>query len=287
MPRALATHTDDEGATRLSAGFARHGERTVLASKFHTSPVKIAKTFETGGELAAIVMDASPGMLAGDRYAFDWRAAPGSRVFLTNQSYTKIHPAPPGRGALMRQSYAVGEGACVQAMMEPVMLYRDAEFTSVTEVSLAEGAVWYSADILSPGRLHRGESFAFRRYDAAVSVTYGGELIFRSRLLLEPDKDRITSPGAWEDRSHYGMLYVFSDRLSARELDAVREAMEHVPGIVPGAVIAGASRTFKHGLVVTAGGHAAWQLQRVLHAAWQAVRMSLDGLPPFEWTASR
>jgi len=272
------------GRARLEAAFAVRGGRTVLVSKMHTAPLKIAKAFDRPRELAVIVMDASPGMLAGDRYELAWTAEKDARVYLTNQGHTRIHPSAPGRGVALTQRFTLREGACVQSMMEPLMLYRDAELAARTEVDLAPGAVWLSADIICPGRAGRGEKFAFRRYDAALTVRYGGEPIFRSRQLIEPANQRIAAPGAWEDCTHIGMLYCFSDRVDGSHLDAAREAAERAAAAVPGGCVAGASRTWRHGIVVMAAGGAAWRLQRVLEAAWRALRRTLLDLPEAVWT---
>ncbi|OUM96239.1 MAG: hypothetical protein A9Z00_06670 [Thermobacillus sp. ZCTH02-B1] len=272
------------GPARLEAAFAVRGGRTVLSSKLHTAPLKIAKAFDRPHELAVIVMDASPGMLAGDRYEMEWTAEKGARVYLTNQGHTRVHPSPPGRGALLMQRYTLREEACIQAMMEPLMLYRDAELDARTEVELGPGAVWLSSEILCPGRAGRGERFAFRRYDSELVVRRGGEPIFRSRQHIEPAKHRIAAPGAWEDRTHIGMLYCFSDRLDTLHLEAAREAAEQAAATVPGGCLAGASRTWRHGIVVMAAGDAAWRLQRVLEAAWRALRRTLLAMPETVWT---
>lgn len=79
------------------------------------------------------------------------------------------------------------------------------------------------------------------------------------------------------------MLYCFSDRLDGGHLDAVREAVERAAGAMPGECIAGVSRTWRHGIVVMAAGGAAWRLQRVLEAAWRALRRTLLGLPEAVW----
>jgi len=271
------------GPARLAAAFAVRGGRTALVSRMHTAPLKIAKAFDCPHELAVIVMDASPGMLAGDRYELEWTAEQNARVCLTNQGNTRVHPSAPGRGAVLEQRFTLREGACVQSMMEPLMLYRDAELAARTEVDLAPGAVWLSADILCPGRAGRGEKFAFRRYGAELAVRYGGELIFRGRQLVEPAKQRIAAPGAWEDRTHIGTLYCFSDRLEAAHLEAAREAAERAAGAVPGGCLTGASRTWRHGIAVMAAGDAAWKLQRALEASWRALRRTLLGLPETVW----
>jgi urease accessory protein len=272
------------GPARLEAAFAVRGGRTVLASKMHTAPLKIAKAFDRPRELAVIVMDASPGMLAGDRYELAWTAERDARVYLTNQGNTRVHPSPPGRGGVLTQRFTLREGACVQSMMEPLMLYRDAELTSRTEVDLAPGAVWLSAEVLCPGRAGRGETFAFRRCDSALTVRYDGELIYRSRQIVDPASQRIAAPGAWEDCTHIGTLYCFSDRLDASRFEAAREAAEQAAAALPGGCLVGASRAWRHGIVVMAAGGAAWRLQRVLEAAWRALRRTLLGLPDAVWT---
>jgi len=271
------------GHARLDAAFAVRGGRTVLVSKLHTAPLKIAKAFDCPRELAVIVMDASPGMLAGDRYEMVWTAERGARVYLTNQGYSRVHPSPPGGGAVLTQRFTLHEGACVQSMMEPIMLYRDAELVSRTEVDLSPGAVWMSVDILCPGRAGRGEKFAYRRYDAELAVRYGGEPIYRNRQIIEPARQRIAAPGAWEDCTHIGTLCCFSDRLDGSHLEAARAAAEQAAASLPGGCVTGASRTWRHGLVVMAAGDAAWKLQRVLGAAWRALRRTLPGLPEEVW----
>jgi urease accessory protein len=163
------------------------------------------------------------------------------------------------------------------------MLYRDAELTSRTEVDLAPGAVWLSAEVVCPGRAGRGEMFEFRRYDSALTVRYGGEPIFRSRQIVDPANQRIAAPGAWEDCTHIGMLYCFSDRLDASHLEAAREAAGQAAAALPGGCLAGASRAWRHGLVVMAAGGAAWRLQRTLEAAWRALRRTLLDLPDEVW----
>lgn len=287
MPKASPIPIETGGRnggrlTRLDVSFEARVDKTCVTAKYHTAPVKIAKTFQYPHELAAIVMDASPGMLAGDRYEFDWKAGAGSRVYLTNQSYTKVHPCQDGNGAVLRQRFKLEEGACVQTMMEPVMLYKDADFTSETEVNLGRGASWMQIEILCPGRHLRKEAFLYRRLSSRLTVRYGGEPIFYSHQLVIPAEHRLTAPGAWEDRTHFGTFYAFSDRITSEHLETVRAALESDVGDKPQAVIAGASLTYRYGLAVSGGARTAWQLQQKLFAAWSALRLSLDGLPPFQ-----
>ncbi|PZD94184.1 urease accessory protein UreD [Paenibacillus sambharensis] len=287
MPRALPIPTEQQREEKVSrtsflrAEFDQQGGKTVMTGKYQTAPVKIAKTFDYSGELAAIVMDASPGMLEGDIYQFDWRAGPGTSVYVTNQSYTKVHPCKEGAGAVMQQRFKVEEGALMQSMMEPIMLYRGAALMNESEVQLGNGAVWMQAEVLSPGRLLRGESFVYRKLDNRLKVYHGDELIFYQRQLIEPGLQQLKAPGSWEEQTHLGTLYAFSDRINAGWLETVRAALEELPEEAGAhAVLAGASLTSKHGLGVLAAGRTAWQLQRTLQAVWTALRQERLQAPP-------
>ncbi|HEY1213297.1 MAG TPA: urease accessory protein UreD, partial [Bryobacteraceae bacterium] len=83
----------------IRAEFAVRSGLTQLVSKYHASPLKIAKTFRYENEtllpdrdappteqLGVYMMDCSPGLMSGDHYEIGVRLQEGARVFLTNQS---------------------------------------------------------------------------------------------------------------------------------------------------------------------------------------------------------
>ncbi|WP_164779439.1 urease accessory protein UreD [Paenibacillus kobensis] len=281
MTTSIRINQSAAGATaQLRAAFERRGGVTVMTEKYQTAPVKIAKTFPLGSSLGAIVMDVSPGLLDGDRYELEWKCGPGSRLFVTNQSFTKVHPAGPQGGASMKQTFVLEADAVIEHMPEPVMLYKDAEFVSETEVHLASGAVWMQADVWCPGRTLRGERFQYTRFDSRLAVWYGDERIGSQRQLIEPAVQVIAAPGCFADATHIGSLLVYGDRIGAAELAAAREALQLVPHRSGYGLTFGASLTYRHGLAVMAAGTAAWPLQEALREAWRAVRLSLLGEEP-------
>jgi len=268
------------GLTRLQASFEQHGDRTVMTSKYHTAPLKIAKAFPDGAGLGVIVMDVSPGMLDGDRYELDWHCGRNSRLYVTNQSYTKVHPAGEKGGAVLKQSFVLGEGAVVEHMPEPVMLYRQAALRSETDVRLAPGSLWLQADVWCPGRTLRGETFLYDRFDSRLSVRYGEELIGSQRQLIEPAAQQLHVPGGWGSATHMGTLLAFGDRIGMQQVEAVREAAAALPDRSAYGLTIGASLTHRYGLAVMAAGTAAWPLQEALRTAWSALRLSLLGEQP-------
>lgn len=272
----------------IKAAFAVRSGVTQLVHKYHASPLKIAKTFRYENEsftgdrpveqLGVYMMDCSPGLMSGDHYEINVRLEEGARVFLTNQSFTKVHPSLGEQGSTQHQSLHVEADALLEYIPEPLMLYKDARLFSETELYLAPGAACISSDVLCPGRTQRGEIFQYSRYTNRMKVWYGTELIYYQNQRIEPQDMLLTAPGSWEQETHLGNLYIFSDRLGQRHLDGLMACLEKINGIEQ--VRIGASLTYKHGIIVTVMGRHAWQLQLVLTQAWYELRRSLLALTP-------
>ncbi|NBD26020.1 urease accessory protein UreD [Paenibacillus sp. T1] len=279
--------TATPSAQRLStlrATFRRREAGTFIVSKYHTAPIKIAKAFPLEGQLGVIVMDVSPGLLDGDRYDFQWNVEDGAHVYVTNQSFTKVHPShAASSGSSMSQRFELGQGAVVESMPEPVMLYRDAAFASESEVRLSRGALWMGADVFCPGRTPRGERFAYREFRNKLNVYYGNELIYAQHQRIEPSRQELFAPGCMAELTHTGVFYAFSDRIGMPEADVVREALNVLPKHEGQPLIWGVSLTYKYGFAVMAAGNAAWVLQEALEAAWSSLRLHLLHLQPLNF----
>ncbi|KRF09714.1 hypothetical protein ASG89_16000 [Paenibacillus sp. Soil766] len=272
----------------ITAQFAVRSGFTRLVHKYHASPLKIAKTFRYENEtckvgaapmdqLGVYMMDCSPGLMADDQFEINMRLEEGARVFLTNQSFTKVHPSAEDQGSTQHQILRLEADALLEYIPEPLMLYKDAVLFAETEAHLARGSTLIFSDILCPGRTQRGEIFHYTKYVNRMRVWYEGELIFYQNQRIEPATMELSSLGCWEKETHMGNLFIFSDRLGARHLEAIVDKLSQLED---GQVRMGASLTYKHGLVVTVLGRHAWELQDVLMKAWHQIRRSVFDLTP-------
>lgn len=281
-PAAAWIPVSGPGAVRhaeLRAAVGLIGGGSELVSRYHTSPLKIAKTFKLGRQLAVVQMDGSPGMLAGDRYTFDWRLEENARLYATNQAYTRVHPSGDGEQRLV-QRFELARDAVLEWMPEPIMLFQGARLFAETEIALAPGAICMACEVVSPGRLSRGESFAYALYDNRLSVRLNGELIHYQRQRWEPGRLPIDSAACFGDATHVGAFYVFSDRANADVAARLRERLNGIAALEALGVVWGVAHTARNGLVVQAAGGAAWRLERLLRAAWDEARGLLLGEPP-------
>lgn len=183
----------------------------------------------------------------------------------------------------MRQRFDLEENAVAEHMPEPVMLFKNASFHNETMVRLKAGAVWMQADVLCPGRTLRGERFDYRSFRNDLSVYYGDELVFSQRQRIEPAKQVIGAPGSWDEMTHWGTYYLFSDRVGAAHLEQLQTKIDSFASPIGHRIIAGASLTYRYGLVVSAGSTAAWPLQQLMRELWGAARTGILDLPPLCW----
>ncbi|TVY08557.1 urease accessory protein UreD [Paenibacillus cremeus] len=252
--------------------------RTQLQHHAQAYPLKIAKTFPFDhNQLGVYVMDASPGVMAGDRYELSWRFGEGTNVYITNQSYTKVHPArkndtDPASPSSQRQQLSLAAGAYVEYMPEPLMLYKDAHFLSEAEVRMEPGAALIWSEIVCPGRTHRGELFQYERFVSRMTVWYAEELIFSARQRIEPTATQ--SPQAlsrWDNSTHLGTLYLFSNQAGPQLVEGLREKLDTLSQAKPG-LYCGVSLTYKHGLAVSVLGSRVYEIANLLTAAWEHIR---------------
>lgn len=265
-------------SAELSGRFAIRGGVTCLVERFHTAPLKIAKTFQLDGtgQLSVYMMDASPGILDGDDYRIDMELEGGAEVFVTNQSFMKVHPTPVSFSTI-KQSFTLGKGALLEYFPEPTIPYAQSRFTSGIAFHLAEGAELLYADIITPGRTHRGELFQYESLLSGLEVYRTGRLIAWDRFRLEPAIHRFRALGSLERYTHIGSFWIFSERADGALLQLIRESVPTEAGI-----LTGASLTAEQGILVRMLGHNVWQLQKSIQRIWDCCRLHMLHKPVYQ-----
>jgi urease accessory protein len=263
-----------EYTAELETTFALAGDHTELQYRFHKSPLKIAKTFARDQrQIGVCIMDCSPGMMAGDKYRLTWRLLPEANVFITNQSYTKVHPSKE-QPAYQLQSFHIAKNSRLEYKPEPIMLYNEASFRSDTEIRLEARSVVFWTDIVCPGRVLRGEVFQYAAYDSRMKVYYDNQLVYYNRQFVEPSSLKENAGfrrlGGWENYTHQGTLYIFSDQIKHEHLVTLQTLLIEYPKLY-----CGVSLTYQHGLIVSVMGSSVWELQQLLDEVRRVMIISL------------
>jgi len=208
----------------LNISFEQKRNRTVAREIRQQAPLRVIRPFYPEGEGPAhlYLLNATAGILEGDQLEISLRLEKGTHAVVTTPAATRVHPTPSGE-ARQRTTLSVGPGATLEYLAEPVLPYAGAAFHQETEIFLDDQATLFYADLLGPGRLARGELFAYRRYENQLRIADPEGILVQERFRLAPSERPLEEIGVMEGFSHLGTLSLFCPEPARKVLlDAFR-----------------------------------------------------------------
>ncbi len=197
-------------SSHLRAHLQILAEKTTLARVEQSAPLKLARAFpQRDGSLNLCIMDASPGLLSGDDYCFDWHFAPDTRAHITTQGFTRVHPSR-GQTSTQNTHLSLEAGARCKYLPLPTIPFAGADFRSETTIELNANSALFWAETLSAGRIARGETWQFERVVSAVTVKRENQIVWCNRNHIEPQKRAASTCGAWENWTHAATFGAFT-----------------------------------------------------------------------------
>jgi urease accessory protein len=275
VPQAPVGAPGKDGVLELA--FAAAADGTDLVHDYATVP------FHLSGSLghdphpdAETVFVQSPtgGIAQGDRHDVTISVGRDAIAHVSTQSATKVQSMECNYAAA-ETTLSVAAGGHLDYVPEPTILHADARFCGETTLELARDATAVLTDIVVPGRLARGERFAFERYLSRVRCEGPDGLLFADTTHLTPAEEAPTAPGVLGEFAVYGTTFVVAPEHDA---DALSDDLHAV--VADGAARAGAT-TLPNGagVAIRALGDRAETVQATLHAGWDHARRELVDAP--------
>jgi urease accessory protein len=174
QPQTFEGHLHIEAATRADG-------RTTLARRSVRAPFHLGKPYWDGRVLQMRIINATAGILAGDRLELGMRIAPGAALLAITPAATRAYVMRRG-AAECRQTFTVDPGAWLECAPEPLFPHRDSDYMQSTRLEVAGGGAAYFVEALAPGRTGKGEAWAWRRLRLTLDVLNGGRLALRERF---------------------------------------------------------------------------------------------------------
>ena len=148
------------------------------------------------------------GVLAGDQNQLTVALGERAEAQIVGAAATQIYTMPQA-SASQHLTLRLAAGSRLAWLAAPTILFAGANFSQTVRVELAAGAVLTYLDVLVPGRLARGEVFAFERYTSRFEVYDDcGMLLVAERAVLEPRRHTLTAPGLFAEAPVVGSLFV-------------------------------------------------------------------------------
>ncbi len=176
---------DFHGHLALRAAARPEDGVTALASQSFRAPYHLSKPYWDADTRTLLVQVVNPtaGILSGDRLESAVSVEPGAAVLLTTPSASRVfcmRADSPAASSL--QHFSVAPGGWLEVLPEPLVPHRGSRFHQRTVLDVAPGGSAFYADLLFPGRIAHGETWAWDRLILELEVRSGPALLLRERL---------------------------------------------------------------------------------------------------------
>lgn len=159
----------------------RDDGQTTLAQQSFRAPFHLGKSYRDENVLQVQVVNPTAGILAGDRLRCEIAVEPGASLAITTPAASRAFMMRRGV-AECRQQFRVSRGAWLEYFPEPLCPHRDTDYAQFTAIHLAADAELFWCDSLAPGRVGRGEKWAWRRLKLALAIDHDGAPLLRECL---------------------------------------------------------------------------------------------------------
>lgn len=199
--------TSLNGRLRLICA-AERGDRCSLRESGASGIFHVSKPYWDGRVLQVQVSNPTAGILEGDRLQCYVRVEEGARLFLTPTSAMRLYSMEK-TGAESRGAFFVERNGWLEVFPELLIPQARSRFRQHNEIHLVQGAEVYYAEMLAPGRVARGELYAFAKLDLRTDLIFDGRTTVSDRCRLSPHALPISPWRAW----YYAAVWIVSENL--------------------------------------------------------------------------
>jgi urease accessory protein len=251
--------------------------RTVIARQRSHPPLQVFGLQYDGRGSSAYLQIVNPcgGLFEGDTAEIEVSAGQGAHLYLTTQAATKIYTAERGDVTRQRTRLRVASGAILEYFPLPVIPFAGARYLQEMTMQVEPGGVCLVSEVLAPGRLARGESFAYDMVRSRTEGWLGGQQALFEQVILEPTQRAYAGLGGLDGKCYLATLYVLTSQPLGAWVPAWnrRLATQYVDCV-------GIAELTHGGLVVRLLGHTGQEVLRRLDAVHRLIREEGIGLLP-------
>jgi urease accessory protein len=263
----------------LSLELVCDGGRTAIARQRSRPPLQTFGLQEADGQGSAYLQILNPcgGLFEGDSAEIEVTLQRGAHLYLTTQAATKIYPVEHGRLIRQHIRLRVASGATLEYLPLPLIPFAHAQYVQKTEIHVEAGGVCFVAEVLAPGRVARGERFAYHMLRGRVEGWVGDQLVLFEQLMLQPEQTSYAGLGVLDGKSYVATLYVLTSQVLAPLIPGWNRCLTKQYGEA-----IGITALAYGGLVVRLLGHTGQEVLRRLDAAHRLIREKGLELPPLQ-----
>ena len=209
---------------RLGLEYVKRAERTVLARRSHSGPLRVQRDLYPEGEgtCHTIVVHPPGGVAGGDSLSINVALGPGCAALLTTPGAGKWYrtQARPARQAL---EFDVADGASLEWLPQETILFDGASAEMKTTIRLERGAVYTGWEILCFGRTASGHRFETGRLCQQTNILSEDVLLWAERVAAAGSDALFSSPVGLAGHSVCGTLLAAGLEIPNESLASCRD----------------------------------------------------------------
>jgi urease accessory protein len=179
-----------------------------LSRQSFRAPIHLGKGHLDSGALVVQLANPTAGFFDGDRLDLRATAGEGTHLVLSTPGASRVHTARGSGAAECHQRLAVETGAFLEWIPEPFIPQAGARYVQSTAIDLEKDAGLLFFEWIAPGRVARGEVFAYESLRWELDLRVAGKLIARERYELKPGDHSTVALRERFPASHHVTAYV-------------------------------------------------------------------------------
>lgn len=190
------------------------------------APIHLSKSHLDAGFVIQTIVNPTAGFFDGDLLESDIRVGENARLVLSTPSASRVYPTRSGNPAHNLQTFTVGKNAALEWIPEPFIPHSGSSYFQKTDIHLEEDASLLFFDWISPGRVAKGETFAYRNLRWELDLHANNRLLARERYDLNPATHSLEALKAKFPAAHYLSVYtsgIFSRNFPAAGIDTLTD----------------------------------------------------------------
>lgn len=221
MPSHAISGNSIHGHLQLRCETRADGVPYISGQSFR-APIHLSKSHLDEGSLVLSIINPTAGFFDGDLLETDVHIAEQARLVLSTPSASRVYSTRSGKPASNLQQFSLSENASLEWIPEPFIPHAGASYLQKTAIHLHETSSLLFFDWIAPGRVAKGEVFAYRKLRWELDLYLTGKLLARERYDLDPTTESLEALKSKFPAAHYLSVYAagdFTRHWPAAELD--------------------------------------------------------------------
>ena len=191
--RSSAAPRFQRGRGRADLVFSRRDGRTVAMRAFQGGTMKLRfPNVERNAPPEAMLVNMGGGLTGGDTLHVSASLEPGASAVMTTQACEKIYRSL-GEDAVVETRLTLAEGAALDWLGQPCIVFDGGRLRRETHVDLAPGSRFLGLEAVIFGRTAMGETVRNGALSDGWFIRRGGDLIHAERFAVSGEIDEILS----------------------------------------------------------------------------------------------